>query len=214
MKRRNLLKILPATLLPLSWGGGAGVAAKDPPILAKGSNPQPAPPECGFPVQSGPPKPGRADTWIVGESVNQCLRAGDEHFSWALVGVFDSEEEAIKACTNEYQFVGPAVLNVVLDSDGVHRSWPGMWYPMLEDNPRLAHYSTYVAPLDWIKTTRGNYRAFLDGYPKGKGERLLLGMEWAHLIELKNREIIILPRGQDILEEYEGRLAKMNHKHS
>lgn len=59
--------------------------------------------------------------WVVGES----LESHDD--AWAFVGVFDSRQSAIDACTTERHFVGPAEVNVRLP-DGV-QEWTGGFYP-------------------------------------------------------------------------------------
>jgi hypothetical protein len=210
MKRRNLLKFLPLPFLPLTWGRATESEIEKQSIPLVSTKPQSAPQNNCYAVQSGLPKIGKTDTWIVGEVIDRSLIDSGEPVSWAFVGVFDSEEAAIRACTNEYQFVGPTVINKVHDDVGNHRCWAGCWYPMCEENPRLALYNLYVAPLDWIRKTHGGFPAFFDGYPKNSGKGLLHEMEYFELIEIDHHKLAILALGQDILGEYERRLAKID----
>lgn len=46
---------------------------------------------------------------------------------WALIGLYDSEDAAVKACTEDVMFVGPAILNQTLPVEEI--PWPGAYYP-------------------------------------------------------------------------------------
>ena len=64
--------------------------------------------------------------WIVGRVVE----FGDDGVgdNWAFMGVFDTEESAVVACTTENDFVGPAVLNERLSEED--EEWPDHYFPL------------------------------------------------------------------------------------
>lgn len=46
---------------------------------------------------------------------------------WDIIGIFDSETQAVKTCKTEKHFVGPVPLNKNLGEKGVR--WPGVYFP-------------------------------------------------------------------------------------
>lgn len=59
--------------------------------------------------------------WIVG-------RARDEQSdAWELMGVFDSEDQAVRACSTPLDFVGPVDLNRRYSD--TPEPWVGAWFP-------------------------------------------------------------------------------------
>lgn len=48
--------------------------------------------------------------------------------AWELQGIFDSEEKALAACTQENHFIGPMKLNHRLKD--IPEEWVGMRYPL------------------------------------------------------------------------------------
>lgn len=67
--------------------------------------------------------------WVVGQFFEESIPAN----KWAFVGVFDTEEAAIAACTADNYCILPATLNEVLPEEVV--VWPGGYYPRLESKP-------------------------------------------------------------------------------
>jgi hypothetical protein len=64
--------------------------------------------------------------WICGEGKEKT----ESGVVWELLGVFDSEEKAVAACTMPNHFVGPAELNQRLPDES--STWPGCYYPLAE----------------------------------------------------------------------------------
>jgi len=52
-----------------------------------------------------------------------------------IMGLFSSEWGAVAAAIGEKNWVGPLVVDRRLPQELTE--WPGLWYPNLEDNPRL-----------------------------------------------------------------------------
>lgn len=50
------------------------------------------------------------------------------HPCWDIQGVFDTEEQAVEACKELRDFVGPVTLNEQLPQDATE--WPGIRYPL------------------------------------------------------------------------------------
>jgi hypothetical protein len=46
---------------------------------------------------------------------------------WELVGVFDDDKKAIKACKGPNFFIGPVTLNEEVPDETIE--WPGCYYP-------------------------------------------------------------------------------------
>lgn len=68
--------------------------------------------------------------WIVGKHI---LKTEEGHTAWEFIGVYDSIEKAITACTQDSYFCGPALLNETLpDEPSV---WLGAFYPTLQSRP-------------------------------------------------------------------------------
>ncbi len=66
------------------------------------------------------------DLWVV------TLYHDDESdiYQYGLIGIFDSKEKALAACTTDHHSLGPVELNYVFDDNrGIH---PGEYYPHLE----------------------------------------------------------------------------------
>lgn len=61
--------------------------------------------------------------WVTGKALNP----DEENDRWEFVGVFDSEENAVKACKDANYFVGPVELNEELPSETV--PWTDGYYP-------------------------------------------------------------------------------------
>ncbi len=66
--------------------------------------------------------------WIVGKNLDY------NSSEWLIIGVCDSEEAAVAACTNEFMFVGPLTLNEILSEEP--EVWPGFYRPLLEPGER------------------------------------------------------------------------------
>jgi len=62
--------------------------------------------------------------WITGEFIYETSRGA----VWSIAGVFDKEKDAVKACINNYYFVGPVKRNVKLPEK--NKAWPGCYYPI------------------------------------------------------------------------------------
>ena len=58
--------------------------------------------------------------WVVGRYTRDR--------SWEFFGAFDSEELAVFHCSGDDYFVGPCILNELVDEQTI--SWPGCYYPM------------------------------------------------------------------------------------
>jgi hypothetical protein len=48
-------------------------------------------------------------------------------------GVFSTKDKALVACITDHHLICPAVLDRVVTGDKT--TWPGAWYPHLEDEP-------------------------------------------------------------------------------
>jgi hypothetical protein len=46
---------------------------------------------------------------------------------WEVLGIFDTEDKAVRRCTQDSDFVGPFILNEVLPEERV--DIPNMYYP-------------------------------------------------------------------------------------
>jgi len=68
--------------------------------------------------------------WIVGKYLST-LKNGD--IAWDFKGVFSSEKEAISVCHEDNYFIGPIKLNEIHKDETI--SWPGCYYPHLEEKP-------------------------------------------------------------------------------
>lgn len=64
------------------------------------------------------------DLWIVGRYPE------DPALPWEFLGVFDSRERAIDACTGPRDFIGPAVLNRRGPEERIE--WVAVEYPKAE----------------------------------------------------------------------------------
>lgn len=63
--------------------------------------------------------------WLVGRAFEDVLR------QWEFMGIFDSKEKAIAACTDWYDFVGgPVILNKRLPDETVE--WATSFYPVAQ----------------------------------------------------------------------------------
>lgn len=56
-----------------------------------------------------------------------CGHLSSEEGDWEFIGVFDSEAQAIEACTDENYFIGPTELNV--RHADAPQPWPGAYIP-------------------------------------------------------------------------------------
>ncbi len=66
-----------------------------------------------------------AEHWVVG----RCLAALRQRAVWDLVGVFDTEDKAVRACQGESDFVMPVPVNALLpQSSGLNAR---AYYPLL-----------------------------------------------------------------------------------
>lgn len=63
--------------------------------------------------------------WICGQRLNY-----DDNKEWEFVGVYETEQLAIDACSTDLFFVGPVELNVSFPDETVE--WPGAYYPKAE----------------------------------------------------------------------------------
>jgi hypothetical protein len=52
----------------------------------------------------------------------------DSNAAWEIIGIFDDEDEAVRQCRNEDDFVGPIELNKVNHKE--KEPWPGCYYPL------------------------------------------------------------------------------------
>jgi len=64
--------------------------------------------------------------WVVGKFIENT----DKGVVWELSGIFDKEENAIKACTERTYFVGPVERNIKFPD--ITEQWPGCYYPFIE----------------------------------------------------------------------------------
>jgi hypothetical protein len=62
--------------------------------------------------------------WVVGNWESE---------GWSILGVFDSEEKAIAACTLPTNFLGEMKMNERLSDDITE--WPGAYYPLVQSKP-------------------------------------------------------------------------------
>jgi hypothetical protein len=60
--------------------------------------------------------------WIVGKIVSLATPP-----AWEFQGVYTTRARAELACRTRNYFVGPAVLDVVINDDAV--TWPGVYFP-------------------------------------------------------------------------------------
>jgi len=60
--------------------------------------------------------------WLAG------ITTGNNPYTWLLIGIYDSEERAVKACTTGNHFVGPMNLNETLPDE--EEDWNGAYYPL------------------------------------------------------------------------------------
>jgi hypothetical protein len=67
------------------------------------------------------------DIWIVGRHIKPDVG----NFEWELMGVFDSKEKAIAACTVYYDYIFPGRLNERLPDEPFLP--PGLEYPLNPD---------------------------------------------------------------------------------
>lgn len=107
MKRRNLLKFLPLSLLPLSSGAAAVSGSEKVGQAASTSIPD-----------SGNSRSSDEKLWIVGEVYDYSDRR-----KWGFVGAFDTLERALDTCVTGNHFIAPAVLND--NFNDVVSGWPG-----------------------------------------------------------------------------------------
>lgn len=67
------------------------------------------------------------ELWICGKYIKD----PEQEKRWEFIGVYDSQDKAIKACIKESYFIGPAKLNESLPDD--EDDWDGAYYPLLEE---------------------------------------------------------------------------------
>lgn len=63
--------------------------------------------------------------WIMGKYVAE---DSNGNIAWEFMGVFDSEDAAVAACTEWEHFIGPGMLNERLSDETV--PWDGLYYPI------------------------------------------------------------------------------------
>lgn len=107
MKRRNLLKFLPLSLLPLSAGRAAVSEPNKAGLAASARIPD-----------SGSSRDPEKNLWLVGEVYDY-----SQMRKWGFVGIFNNIEEANEACLTGNHFIAAAVLND--NFNDVERGWPG-----------------------------------------------------------------------------------------
>ena len=61
--------------------------------------------------------------WCVGR-----VHLKEEKWSWALMGIFQTEEMAVAMCSTVNDFVGSLQRDVLLPDNTV--DWPGAYYPL------------------------------------------------------------------------------------
>lgn len=64
------------------------------------------------------------ELWIVGRHSDP----ERQPLVWEFMGVFDSRERAIAACTLPHDWIGPAMLNERCPDENT--LWPGIEYPL------------------------------------------------------------------------------------
>ncbi len=64
------------------------------------------------------------ELWIVGRHSSP----QDAPLVWEFMGVFESRELALAACTTYRDFIGPTTLNVRMPDETL--LWPGIEYPL------------------------------------------------------------------------------------
>lgn len=65
--------------------------------------------------------------WICGKCMGDISTLEFNCAAWEFQGVFDSEEQAIIACTSPNYFVGPVTLGEYLPDESVQ--WDESYYP-------------------------------------------------------------------------------------
>ena len=65
--------------------------------------------------------------YIVGRFIS-VIEEQPPHAAWELMGVFTKEGDAVLACTQSNDFVGPIQLNKKLPEESI--SWPRVYYPL------------------------------------------------------------------------------------
>ena len=55
----------------------------------------------------------------------------DEGIIWDILGIFDTEDQAVDACYDISCFVGPVELNKSFPREIIE--WPGCWYPFNQE---------------------------------------------------------------------------------
>jgi len=66
--------------------------------------------------------PIRIRLWLTGRF---------NEISWEVMGIFDLQENAVKACSTINDFVAPLILNEKLPEET--RPWPGQYFPFVEN---------------------------------------------------------------------------------
>ena len=68
------------------------------------------------------------ELWLMGlyDKCDNCEK------KWRLIGVYDSEEKAIKACTIDDNFIAPIILNQKNLLNSKAKIWKDLYYPQLE----------------------------------------------------------------------------------
>jgi hypothetical protein len=64
--------------------------------------------------------------YVVGEVISYTDK------SWSIIGVFNTEKEALKHCKTEDYFIGPIQIGKAFHKKS---EWKGAWYPKLESKP-------------------------------------------------------------------------------
>ncbi len=67
--------------------------------------------------------------WLVGEHVYK----PDRNAQWEIVGIFETEGQAVEACTNFNQFIGPIEMN---KPEYDHVKWEGCYFPRHNDHEK------------------------------------------------------------------------------
>jgi hypothetical protein len=66
------------------------------------------------------------EVWVCGCFIQEC-----EHGNvWEVHGVYSTEELAVKACNDEYYFIGPLNIDEALPDSA--KEWPRCYYPIGE----------------------------------------------------------------------------------
>lgn len=67
--------------------------------------------------------------WVVGLHRGEMIISNQIHFyAWELIGIFPSEDEALKVCRTNLHYLGPVELGKDM-GDSSNDEWIGAYYP-------------------------------------------------------------------------------------